>query len=622
MRKKSLKEERRSRHPDSDALKAHAARLETILSSMPDIIMELDANRVYTWTNSAGLEFFGEDVVGRKAMDFFEGERTRTEIIQPLFSATEKLIYVESWQRRKDGEIRLLAWWYRGLDNGSGTESGSIATARDITEQRQAEQELERYRNHLEDVVMTRTAELKLARDTADAANQAKSMFLANMSHEIRTPMNAVLGFAQLLERDPSLSPAAHSKVATIMKSGEHLLAIINDILEMSRIEAGRVEIRSETVDLHGLLDDLTVMFRMRSEEKKLVFELYVAPDLPRHVLADLGKLRQVLINLLGNAIKFTKTGTIVLRAIPAGNDQICIEVTDSGIGITAEEQEKLFRPFERTRSGEQAAGGTGLGLAISRQYAHLMGGEITVESTVGVGSCFHFEFTAPTSASAPQVCSTVRCVTGLSPGQGNVRILVVDDQQTNRELLRGMLEPLGFIVDEACNGMEAINKAQTLNPRIILMDLVMPGMDGCEATSILRSSSVAESTAIIGVTASAFAEAKQKFLDSGINAFISKPFREQELFDVLSKHAGVRFETEDAALSPVGQRTEEVPTLAGMSPEWLEAFRDAIARRSITRIRKLGEDAQTVDPLLSAWILERAGMYDLEGLKKLNGAQ
>jgi CheY-like chemotaxis protein/anti-sigma regulatory factor (Ser/Thr protein kinase) len=443
-------------------------------------------------------------------------------------------------------------------------------------------------------------------------------MFLANMSHEIRTPMNAVLGFAQLLERDPSLSPLARNKVATIMKSGEHLLSIINDILEMSRIEAGRVEIRTEPIDLAALLNDLAVMFRLRAEEKGLAFTLESLADLPRYIVVDLGKLRQILINLLGNAVKFTHKGTITMRAMPAGIDRIAIEVQDTGIGITAEEQEKLFRPFERTRSGEQAAGGTGLGLAISREYAHLMGGELTVFSAADNGSCFRFECPVQICKEIPSSVVPPQRVIGLASGQEELRVLVVDDLDANRELLRVMLEPLGFIVDEAANGQEAVDKAQSLLPRIILMDLVMPGMDGEETTRIIRSSSLQEPPVIIGISASAFDTQKQQFLDSGINAFIAKPFREQELFEVLARHAGVLFETgEDEAVTGIPPR-QPLPTLDKMSAEWNEMFIEALARKNITRIRKLGEEARESDPVLSAWLLERAGMYDLEGIKQL----
>jgi CheY-like chemotaxis protein len=430
--------------------------------------------------------------------------------------------------------------------------------------------------------------------------------------------MNAVLGFAQLLERDPSLSPPAHNKVSTIMKSGEHLLAIINDILEMSRIEAGRVELRAEPVDLHSLLDDLAVMFRMRSEEKGLAFTLEQSPELPRCIITDKGKLRQIMINLLGNAVKFTRQGAITLRALPSCSGQVTVEVRDTGIGITVEELEKLFRPFERTRSGEQAAGGTGLGLAISREYAHLIGGEITVTSTPGEGSCFRFEFPAPVTAEVPVAAEAVHRVTGLAPGQGDILILVVDDISTNRELLRGMLEPLGFAVEEATSGEEAIEKAASIKPRIVLMDLVMPGMGGLEATRLLRCNHGRETLAIIGISASVFKENQRSFIRAGVNGFIAKPFREEELYDALAKHAGVLFETEEKDVVSDAEHGQKVPTLEKMSPEWREAFREALSRNNITRIRKLGEEAKEIDPMLSDCVIDHARLYKLDELKSL----
>ena len=521
--------------------------------------------------------------------------------------------------QHKDGSIRWVVDTNILFKDPSGKLLSYDGVVKDITERKRQEHELEHYQEHLEMLVEERTNELLQARDSANAANQVKSMFLANMSHEIRTPMNAVLGFAQLLERDPSLSPMARHKVATIMKSGEHLLSIINDILEMSRIEAGRVELNNQSLDLFTLLEDLAVMFRLRAEEKKLSFTLDFAKDLPRYIVADLGKLRQVLINLLGNAVKFTKQGFIILRSLSAGNDRIAIEVQDTGIGISPAEQEKLFHPFERTHSGEQAAGGTGLGLAISLKYAHLMGGEISVKSQVSEGSCFRFEFLAPMTSVLPVSEKATRRVIALAPGQGNIRVLVVDDQSTNRELLRGMLEPLGFIVDEACDGENAIIMANFNLPRIILIDLVMPVMNGIEATQILRKTCLSESTAIIGISASVFEEVKQNFLKAGINAFIAKPFREQDLFEILTRHAGVEFETEAIrSETPNIPINIEKPTLKKMSAAWCEAFNEALTQGNITRIRNLGEDVKEIDPHLSLWILEKTNRYDLHGLKNL----
>ncbi len=485
-----------------------------------------------------------------------------------------------------------------------------IGISYDFTGRKLVETELDQHRHHLEELVEARTRELDSAKNAAEAANQAKSVFLANMSHEIRTPMNAVLGFAQLLERDGSLSPPAREKVATIMKSGEHLLGIINDILEMSRIEAGRVELRTGPVDLHNLLDDLAVMFRVRAEEKGLSFTLDYGEDLPRVVMADTGKLRQVLINLLGNAVKFTKQGSITLIARAAGTDRIAVEVRDTGIGISPGELGDVFRPFERTRAGEQAAGGTGLGLAISREYAHLMGGEISVESGEGQGSCFRFEFRAASAEAAPVAAETGRRVTALAPGQGTIHVLVADDNPTNRFLLREMLELAGFIVDEACDGPEAIAKATSGLPRIVLMDLVMPGMSGIEATRILRDTLPPESTAIIGISASAFADDERRFLEAGINAFISKPFRVEELFDVLARHAGVAFETEVIqAAAPVSSGAVDLD-LSVLPLETVRELGAAAGRLDLREVREIVARFDDGHPILYAGLTRLAAEF------------
>jgi PAS domain S-box-containing protein len=491
-----------------------------------------------------------------------------------------------------------------------------VGVSFNITERKEIESELEHYRERLETLVAQRTAELQSAQEDADKANRAKSTFLANMSHEIRTPLNAVLGFAQLLERDPSLSPQGRNKVQTIMKSGEYLLSIINDVLAMARIEAGRAELRASPVDLNDLFRDLVAMFRLRAEEKGLSLTVYNTEGVPRFIMADIGKLRQVLINLLGNAVKFTSQGSIAMRAFPSGVDRISIEIEDTGIGISPEEIEALFDPFVRADRGGQLAGGTGLGLAISREYAHLMGGEITVESRIDSGSCFRFDFHGPETSTPPSPGNASLRTVRLAPGQGEIHILVVDDQGPVRELLRGMLEPLGFIVHEAAGGCDAIEKYRSRPQRIILMDLVMPGMDGAETTRILRSESQPGPLAIIGISAGIFENEKTRFMEAGIDAFIAKPFREQELYDVLAHHAGVRFETEEIETAK-GEDSVE-PTLDKMPAEWLKEFSLALSRGNITRIRHLGEEARNTDPLLAAYLLNRADLYDLDGLKKL----
>jgi PAS domain S-box-containing protein len=603
--------------------RANASFLNTLMNTMPDLVWLKNADGVYLSCNRMFERFFGArtvDIVGKTDYDFVDREladsfreHDRKAMLAESPSSNEEWITFAD-----DGHNALLETIKTPMHDAEGQLVGVLGVGRDITERKMVEEELRRHREHLEFMVEERTSELLLARDAANAANQAKSMFLANMSHEIRTPMNAVLGFAQLLEHEPSLSPNGRNKVATIMKSGEHLLSIINDILEMASIESGRVEIRKQPIDLISLLEDLAAMFRPRAEEKGLSFRLDLADELPRFIVADSSKLRQILINLLGNAVKFTQGGSVALGAVPVGTNRISLEVRDTGSSISPKEQANLFRPFERTKSGEQTAGGTGLGLAISREYARLMGGDITLESSASQGNCFRFEFHAPIAAEAPVFVDTSRHAPRLATGQGEIRVLVVDDLDVNRELLREMLEFLGLTVDEAANGQEAIAKAHAKPPHIILMDQVMPGMDGMEATRILRNNFDKQSLAIIGITANAFKESQQQFFEAGINGFIAKPFRAQELYNVLARYAGVLFESEDAAPQSESEATAVPPTLENISSEWLHSFREALSRKNITRIRRLGEEARETDPVLSAWILERAGLYDLDGLKKL----
>ena len=479
-----------------------------------------------------------------------------------------------------------------------------------------AERKLALNRDCLEKLLLKRTAEMKSALVTAETANRAKNDFLASMGHEIRTPMNAVLGFAQLLEHDASLSPQGYNRVKTIMKSGECLLSIINDILAISRIEAGRMELRTVAVELKPLVDDIAAMFRLRAEEKGISFSIDYAENLPRSIMADVGKLRQVLINIIGNAFKFTVCGFITIRTYPAGSNRIAIEIKDTGIGMRPEELENIFLPFVRLDSGRHIENGTGLGLSISREYASLMGGTITVDSKPDAGSCFRFEFNAPATTMETFFNTAKFNVVGLAPDQDNIRVLVVDDQSTNRELLRGMLERIGFVVDEATGGREALEKTRSQLPRIIIMDLVMPDLDGAETTRILRAAYPDESLTIIGISASIFDNEKNCFLSSGIDAFIAKPFREPELYGLMARHAGVKFITE--AVESALTEGAGLPTMEKMTAEWLEKFRLALSRGNITHIRQLGEKARVLDPVFSAYLLNLAELYDLDALEKL----
>lgn len=397
--------------------------------------------------------------------------------------------------------------------------------------------------------------ELREAKDLADSANRAKSEFLANMSHELRTPLNAILGFTQLMNRDPELTAEHQDYLDIIGRSGEHLLELINGVLEMSKIEAGRLTLHETSVDLLRLLEDMEAMLQVKAESKgvQLVFER--AAQVPRCIQADEGKLRQVLLNLLGNAIKFTDWGTVTLRvhcreaeggSPSSRNGPGCLlsfAVKDTGPGIHAVELNQLFQPFEQTSTGMRSLQGTGLGLAISQKFVQLMGGEITVSSQVGVGSCF--QFTLPTTVVEQAVGDRDRTqgtVVAIAPGQPTYRLLVAEDSATNRLLMVRLLTRLGFEVREANNGQEALAIWREWHPHLIWMDMQMPIMNGFEAIRQIKATPEGASTVIIALTASAFEEQRQAILAIGCDDFVRKPFQREELLAKISQHLPVQY--------------------------------------------------------------------------------
>lgn len=400
---------------------------------------------------------------------------------------------------------------------------------------------------------------LRIAKDVAESANRAKSSFLANMSHELRTPLNAILGFSQLMERDTTLNARQRDFLTTINRSGEHLLELINDVLEMSKIEAGRIQLYPTSFDLYQLLNTLRDLFRVRAESKRLSLEFQIAPDLPQFVTTDEGKLRQVLINLIGNAIKFTEAGYVrvyaEMRSIATTDpvsSLLTFTIEDTGCGIAETDITTLFQPFVRASQAAMVKEGTGLGLAISWQFVQLMGGEIQVNSTLGQGSTFCFTVQAAfADASELEPILPQRRVRYLAPHQPDYRILVVDDRQENRELIEHFLQTVGFTTRTARNGQEAIEEWQTWQPHLIWMDLRMPVLDGYKATRQIRKAERhrAENLPpckIIAITASAFEDQKLKILAAGCDDWIRKPVREQTIFDKLTEHLNVQYVYDD----------------------------------------------------------------------------
>lgn len=397
-------------------------------------------------------------------------------------------------------------------------------------------------------------ARLRKARDDADAANRAKSTFLANMSHELRTPLNAILGFSEMLSRDAELTGSKKEKITIINHSGEHLLEMINDVLDLSKIEAGRVELEPQAFDLPEMLQDIGLMFEARAENAGLRFYLDRDSSLKQYITSDVSKLRQILFNLLGNAVKFTTEGSITLRAwadsIKGNSSMISLhlEVKDSGPGIPPEQMERIFEPFVQAKRFKTNTKGTGLGLAISKSFVELLDGEINAESTIGKGSLFHVSIPVAIADAAEVVdVKAIRpTVLGLEAGQPAWRILVVEDSAENRLLLSSILHQTGFQTREAENGEEAVAMYQQWQPHFIWMDMRMPVMDGYEATAKIRSLPGGDKVKIVAITASAFKEQRKNILDAGCDDVVHKPVQSHEVFEAMARQLNARYIYED----------------------------------------------------------------------------
>ncbi len=468
----------------------------------------------------------------------------------------------------------------------------------------------------------SQSQELQAAVNAADAANLAKSEFLANMSHELRTPLNAILGFTQIMSRENSLSSEHQQHLAIINRAGEHLLNLINDILEMSKIEAGRTNLNITSFDLIHLLKSLEEMLRFRAASKNIQLVFDYAPDIPQYIQTDESKLLQVLLNLLGNAIKFTHKGNVTLRvsggAEEENSSQIFFEVQDTGLGIAPQEINLLFEAFGQTETGRKSHQGTGLGLAISRKYVQLMGGDITVTSILGEGSRFAFDIQiSPASAIEIQIQQSKSAAIGLAPDQEEYRILVVDDAKESRLVISQLLTSIGFTVREATNGEEAIAQWHEWQPQLIFMDMRMPVMDGYEATKVIKTTSSHKPPIIIALTANAFEEQRAAMIQAGCDDLINKPFREEILLEKLSEYLGVRYlyQEENNQLAKVSHQTTEdilTPTdllhlLSQISPEWLTQLYHAAAQCSDDMILDLLAQIPSDNPVLKKFLSDLA---------------
>jgi PAS domain S-box-containing protein len=565
---------------------------------------------------AATLGYSMEEILERPFLELVHPEDQEQTIaaVETLGSGT-KLTCFENRYFHRDGHYVRLEW-----NAAPHPESGLIyAAARDVTESREHE------------------AALIAAKRTAEAANQAKSAFLSNMSHEIRTPMNSILGFSQLLTRGPGISSTQREYLETINRSGEHLLALINDILDMAKIEAGHCPLSAAVFDLRSMLNDVDQMLRNRAEEKGLDLGIQLASGLPERVNGDETKLRQVIVNLLGNAIKFTDSGSVKLRVasekLVDNRSRLSFEVEDTGIGIAPEDRTKVFAAFEQSEPGSHSEGGTGLGLAISRNFVQMMGGKIEITGEVGVGSIFRFSIETeanPRSDSSVEIeIETERLPLRLRAEDQGTRILVVDDHKSNRALIAGLLKPLGFDLQEAMNGREALDAAVSFEPRLILMDRHMPEMDGIEATRRIRSGEGNATVPIICVSASTYDADVEFAMEAGSSGFLRKPYDAVEMFESLSEHAGVAYEYEpteteteaEIAVPPVPDPEADALALdpialSSLPAELVSRLRNVVIACDATAIEKLTDEIGLKDWNTANAIRRLSGNFRYDDLR------
>ena len=450
-----------------------------------------------------------------------------------------------------------------------------------------------RVRAHLQKCFLMK--QMTQARMAAEAANHAKSTFLANMSHELRTPLNGILGYTQILMKDKSLSALQEDGIEIIHRSGEHLLTLINDILDLSKIEAGRVELHPSDFNLGSFFKHILELFKIRAKQKNIAFHYQTNTALPYVVYGDEKRLRQIIINLLGNAIKFTEQGSVTFR-VAYQESKIRFEVIDTGIGIASEELENIFLPFQQVGEMYKQPEGTGLGLAITKTLIEMMGGEIQVKTVLGQGSTFWTELELPKLSG--EVLPNLEDESIIVGFEGKTRtVLIVDDNEANRSVLVRLLEPLGLKILEASHGQECVDRALKDYPDVILMDLIMPVMNGFEASKAIRKIPELKETVIIAISASAFNSDKEKSIKAGCTDFIAKPFVKEVLFEKLQHHLNLTWRYEEK-----NQSSEDSDFVAPSPKQAAELF-NFVKMGDIQGIEEYLEQLQQQNSNLQAFV-------------------
>ncbi|HEY9738412.1 MAG TPA: ATP-binding protein [Trichocoleus sp.] len=613
----------REREQAEEALRQSEARNRAMLAAIPDLMFLANSEGVYTeyLDTDALMDLLPPNFnpVGQHISAYLPPEvaQRRLFYLQQVFATGQSQLYEQQFEL--DGKLHFEE--VRVVPSGPDE---ALFMVRDISERKQTELAL--LQKHQE--LIETLEQLQQAKKSAEVANHAKSAFLANMSHELRTPLNGILGYTQVLMRDRTCTPKQQDGIRTIHQCGSHLLTLINDILDLSKIEAQKIELTPQEFHLGAFLDDVTSICQIRVDQKRLRFVYETVGSLPDGIQADEKRLRQILLNLLSNAIKFTSQGQVTFRvsssSLPAPDEialyRLRFEISDTGIGIAPDHLEQVFQPFEQVGDYARRAEGTGLGLTITQKLVTLMGGQLHVESTLGQGSRFWFEVDLPgrLGAIAPPSLPTTLNVVGY---EGRRRaVLVVDDRQDNRAVVIGLLEALGFHLIEAGNGVEGLEKAVDCQPDLILADLVMPVMDGFEMTRRLRKLEAFRTTPIIASSASVFEFDRQRSQQAGYDDFLPKPIQAEELLHKLALYLDLTW-VQDTSSESTATPTVDPAELI-MPP--LEELGDLYEAAQIGHIERIIQEAtrlQALDPSFSAFasqVLALADQFDDGAIAKL----
>lgn len=551
--KKQLLQEIAERKAAEETIHQHHEFLTQVLDSLSHPFYVIDVQDYgIVMANSAAREL-GEDGIATCYALTHKTDRPCDNSSHPcplaLIRQTKTSAHLEHVHRDRHGRPRYVEVHGFPLFNRDGELTQMIEYSFDITERKQMEAEI----IAAKEAALEAQRRAEGAQQAAEAANRAKSVFLATMNHELRSPLNAILGFAQVMAHSGALSPEHREFLEIISRSGDHLLTLINQVLDFSKVEAGRMTADLADIDLHRLFDEVAGLFRLRAEEKGLTLTCTRDPGVPRRIRTDAVKLRQIVINLIGNAVKFTAAGGVTVQ-VDAGQSPphapritLQFSITDTGPGIAPEELARVFEPFVQADAGRRTQEGTGLGLPLSRKFAALLGGDLTVDSVVGRGTTFVLTFPCdiaggPASAAAPPIQPQVRA---LAPGEPRYRVLIADDQPEARRLLTAWLTPVGFSVREAADGRDALDLWRAWEPDVILMDICMPAMDGWAAARAIRQAEAqraddAEPVTILAVTADASGDEAELARAAGCDDLLSKPLREDALFAVIQRHLGL----------------------------------------------------------------------------------